>query len=99
MCVYCYCGDHIFRYDPPWNPPYPHPAIPMPINPAPVTPWDLQRLHEFADLLRRVKELEDKLGCPCEPNKADYLAIFRERIEELERCTAASSSPNKEADQ
>jgi len=84
MCVYCMIGDWQFRHDPPWNPPY-HPLIPMPINPTPIIPWDLQKLKEFEDLLRRVKELEDKIGCPCEPNKADYLGLLRERIEELEK--------------
>ena len=88
MCTYCMIGDHMFRYDPPWNPPYPSPLIPQPLNPAPVNPWPLDRLKEFEDLLRRVKELEDQLGCPCEPNKADYLAILRDRIEALEKKVA-----------
>lgn len=85
MCTYCMIGDWQFRHNPPWNPPWPHPAIPQPVIPAAVTPWDITKLTEFYDLLRRVKELEDKLGCPCEPNKADYLTILRERIEELEK--------------
>ncbi len=91
MCLYCMIGDWQFRYNPPWNPPY-HPQIPLPINPAPVNPWPLDQLVEFHEMLRRVKELEDKLGCPCEPNKADYLTILRERIEALEKKT----SPEKE---
>jgi len=87
MCTYCMIGDHHFRFDPPWpqGPGYPwHPQIPPPINPLPQPPWSLERLREFEDLLRRVKELEDRLGCPCEPNKADYLGLLRERIEKLE---------------
>lgn len=91
MCTYCMMGDHHFRFDPPWpkkdnDPAYPwHPLIPAPINPLPQTPWPLDRLKEFEDLLRRVKDLEDQLGCPCEPNKADYLTLLRQRIEALEK--------------
>lgn len=88
MCCYCMVGDHQFRFDPPWpnQPPYPwHPQIPAPVNPfQPITPWPIDRLKEFEDLLKRVKAIEDQLGCPCEPNKADYIALFRERIEKLE---------------
>lgn len=91
MCVYCYCGDHFFRHGPPRQPsptnPW-HPLIPQPINPGPFQPWDLSRLKEFEELLRRVKELEDKLGCPCEPNKADYLGLLKQRIEQLEKLSA-----------
>lgn len=87
MCLYCNFGDWQFRHDPPWEPdPQRYPLVPSPVNPLqPVVPWDVNKLREFEDLLRRVKELEDKLGCPCEPNKADYLGILRERIEELEK--------------
>lgn len=92
MCLYCMVGDHFFRHDPPWpnRDPYPtHPLIPAPLNPLmPLQPWPMDRLKELEDLLRRVKELEDKLGCPCEPNKADYLALLRQRIEALEKHAA-----------
>lgn len=88
MCVYCMIGDHHFRFDPPWRDPIDpfapiHPQVPAPIGPW-TPPWTIDRLKEFEELLKRVKELEDKLGCPCEPNKADYLALLRERIEKLE---------------
>ena len=89
MCVYCSIGDYPFRHDPPWKLPQDHPAfpyVPAPVNPmAPQTDWNLSKLREYYDLLRRVKELEDQLGCPCEPNKADYLKLFEDRIAELER--------------
>lgn len=96
MCLYCMIGDHHFRFDPPWhNPNNPfipiHPQVPAPQF-IPAGPWSLERLKEFEDLLKRVKALEDQLGCPCEPNKADYLALFRERIEKLER-EAAKRGP------
>lgn len=86
MCVYCNMGDTWFRRDTPWTPdPWPQ-FVPQPANPAvPVIPWDLDKLREYHDLLKRVKEMEDKLGCPCEPNKADYLKMFEDRIKELER--------------
>lgn len=93
MCCYCMIGDHHFKFDPPWpnKPEYPwHPLIPAPLNPAPQPPWSLERLKEFEDLLRRVKELEDKLGCPCEPNKADYLGLLKKRIEGLEKKAGTS---------
>ena len=89
MCMYCNMGDHTFRYDPPFEPDrYRYPSIPQPYSPAPIQPWDLQRLQEYYDLLKQVKELEDKLGCPCEPNKADYLTVLKERIDALEKRVA-----------
>lgn len=88
MCAYCNMGDHFFRYDPPFYPnPWP-PQIPQPLNPIPQQPWDLQRLVDLQDLMRRVKALEDALGCPCEPNKADYLTLIADRIAELEKKVA-----------
>jgi hypothetical protein len=95
MCVYCNLGDFAFKHNPPWNPPsypltppmYPtpwHPNIPTPVVPMPSTPWPLEQLKEFEDLLKRVKDMEDKLGCPCEPNKADYIGLLKQRIEFLE---------------
>ena len=92
MCLYCNMGDHTFRYDPPWVVPQTYPYVPQPVGPAiPVTPWGLDRLREYHDLLKRVKEMEDKLGCPCEPNKADYLKMFEERIAELEKKLAGQA--------
>ena len=84
MCLYCNMGDFTFKYDPPWTPPQQIPHVPSPIGPGPYVDWDIQRLREYHDLLKAVKEMEDKLGCPCEPNKADYLKIIKERIDALE---------------
>ena len=87
MCTYCMVGDFWFHHYPPFTVPPTHPAypyVPQPLTPV-LAPWDLAKLKEFEDLLRRVKDLEDKLGCPCEPNKADYLGLLRERIDELEK--------------
>lgn len=86
MCVYCFCGDHPFKWDPPWKKdegPW-SPYIPQPVVPVSSPSWDLQRLKEYLDLLKQIKELEDKIGCPCEPNKADYLKLFELRIKQLE---------------
>lgn len=94
MCVYCVTGDHFGKYDPPWkdfwreSPYIPHPVPQVPQRPD----WSLERLIEVHDLLHRIKELEDKLGCPCEPNKADYISILRKRIEDLEKKSAASKT-------
>lgn len=89
MCVYCNVGDSWFRYDPPWKrqdlPSLP-PMVPMPAYPLPPSyaPWPVEKLREYLKLLTEIKEMEDKLGCPCEPNKADYLKLIKERIELLE---------------
>lgn len=88
MCVYCMMADHAFRFDPPWdewNPLVPRPFIPT----NPIRPWPIDRLREYEEILKRIKTLEDQLGCPCEPAKADYLDLFRKRIEELEKKTDA----------
>ena len=83
MCVYCNMGDFQWRHDPPFERPQEYPSIPSPINPLPIVPWGLEKLKEYYDLLKAVKEMEDKLGCPCEPNKADYLSLLEKRIKFL----------------
>jgi hypothetical protein len=86
MCVYCVVGDSWFRHDPPFDPDYRRwPTIPRPIIPAPIEPWPLDKLKEYLDVLIKIKELEDRLGCPCEPNKADYIKIMKDRIAALEK--------------
>lgn len=88
MCTYCMIGDWQFKRYPPWNPqdpitPWP-PQVPIPAPTTPIFPWSIGQLREFQDLLKRVKDLEDRLGCPCEPNKADYLTLIEQRITALE---------------
>lgn len=89
MCAYCMVGDEFFRRNPPWYPSDPYvpwpPSVPLPLPGTPINPWPLKDLKEFEDLLRRIKALEDKIGCPCEPNKADYLDLLKRRIEDLEK--------------
>lgn len=90
MCVYCNLGDTWWKYDPPWKRddlPYVPPSVPFPVQPLPQTwePWSLEKLKEYHKLLKEVREMEDKLGCPCEPNKADYVKLLEERIKELEK--------------
>lgn len=86
MCLYCNMGDHTFRFDPPWRDQQLPQYVPAPVTPMMPqwAPWGLDRLREYHELLKAVKEMEDKLGCPCEPNKADYLKMIKERIEALE---------------
>jgi hypothetical protein len=52
----------------------------VPAQPA----WPLDRLKEYRDLLKEIKALEDQLQCPCEPNKANYIELFEQRIKQLE---------------
>lgn len=93
MCCYCATGDFVFRYDPPWKPdPWP-PQVPQPLFPMPAIDWPLAKLKEYHELLKSIKAIEDKLGCPCEPNKADYIKMFEERIAELEKRAAIGSYP------
>ena len=87
MCTYCTMGDFPFRHNPPWDVPKDHPSypyLPQPLNPGPIMPWNLQQLREYYELLKQVRDLEAQVGCPCEPNKADYVALFEERIKALE---------------
>lgn len=60
----------------------------FPLPQIPQAPWGIEKLTEFLDLLKRVKALEDQLGCPCEPNKADYIGMITERIAALEKKAA-----------
>lgn len=94
MCTYCMIGDWTFRHDPPF---IPVPGIPYVPSPLPLSPswqpWPLDKLQEYLDLLERVKKLEDALGCPCEPNKADYIGILKKRIEALEKRVAEKKTP------
>lgn len=90
MCVYCMMGDSFFRHDKPFDIPEDYPLrryVPRPIGPPTPRDWPLEKLVEYLELLRKVKEMEDQLGCPCEPNKADYLKLFQERIDYLKRNT------------
>lgn len=100
MCAYCMVGDHAFRYNPPWPADRDtFPQIPAPEAPF-SPPWDLLQLKDFHDILKRVKALEDALGCPCEPNKADYLKLFADRIAKLEKRAAkkaANAKPHKKS--
>lgn len=87
MCVYCFMGDHAFKFNPPWNPadpPYWPSTVPQPQVPV-VQPWKIEQLKEYLELLKQIKAMEDKIGCPCEPNKADYIKLFEERIEHIKK--------------
>lgn len=84
MCVYCNMGSHTFEFDPPWYPPYPDVRIPKPRRP--VVPWDIEKLQKYLGLLKQIKALEDSVGCPCpeERDKPDYVAIFEQKIADME---------------
>lgn len=84
MCCYCNMGDSWFKFDPPFKlDPWPE-QVPQPVYPMPAMDWPLEKLKEYHRILKEVKEMEDKLGCPCEPNKIDYIKLFDERIKALE---------------
>lgn len=87
MCAYCMMGDHSFRYNPPWQ--ETHPLVPQPMPGVTLNPWGLQQLKEYRDLLKEIRDMEAKIGCPCEPNKADYIAMFEKRIAALEAKAAS----------
>jgi hypothetical protein len=88
MCAYCNCGDQFSRWDPPeWDWHKRHPLIPLPVTPFPTQPWPVEKAREYLEILKQIKELEDKLGCPCEPNKADYIKLLHGKIAELESGT------------
>lgn len=96
MCIYCYCSDHMFKFDPPWRPipgnPW-HPNIPDPVVPTLNPPWGVDRLAEFGELLKRIKVLEDRLGCECiEPEKPNYINLVEDRIIQLEERAGKHSS-------
>lgn len=75
-----------------------HPQIPQPVDPVvSYPPWDIDKLKEYLDLLTQIKDIEDKLGCPCEPNKADYIRLFKERIAQLEKLHANSAEADNSA--
>lgn len=99
MCVYCNMGDSWFRHDQPWKrQDYPElpPSVPMPLSPAQILPdWNLEKLKEYLKLLKEVREMEEKLGCPCEPNKADYIGLFEKRIAELEKRAKRASKDGR----
>jgi hypothetical protein len=74
-------GDWAFRHNPPFYvDPTVYPTIPQPVTPGPHPKWTLEQLKEYRDLLKEIKEMEDKIGCPCEPNKADYIGLLNNRI-------------------
>ena len=84
MCVYCMIADHYHTY---W--PYPGDPNPMPqtVPTVPVREWTWPQFSEFEDILRRVKELEDKVGgCPC-PNedKTAFLDDIKRRLEAIDK--------------
>ena len=95
MCVYCVIGDWQFRHNPPWKPTdYPvwPPSIPVPpAFPQPFSPWPVEQVREYLELLEKVKALEDQLGCPCEPNKADYIGLLKKRVAALEKKSKKSA--------
>lgn len=108
MCVYCMVADYAHKWYPdpaaPWvspttAPPPLFPQVPSPQMP-PIQPhkWTRQELDEFEDILRRIKDIEDKAGgCPCEdPSKLDFLKDIRARIEaeEAEAQKSVGQPPN-----
>lgn len=94
MCVYCVTGDEFFRDFKP--PVWPHPQPYEPLLPRPETApepdyqgWPLEKLKDLLDILERIKKLEDAMQkCPCEPAKADYIQILKDRIAVLEKKVA-----------
>ena len=74
----------------PAEPYAPYPWAIRPFSPpndtitVPYEPWNVQKLKDHLEILKQIKALEDKLGCPCEPNKADHIKLLEDRIAVLE---------------
>ena len=95
MCAYCNMGDFQFRYNPPWYVPPQTPFVPQPVYPMPpLGGWPVEQLREYLELMRQVKEMEEKLGCPSEPNKADYIKMFEERLAKLKGEFQSDATPD-----
>jgi hypothetical protein len=96
MCVYCFIADWAHEWVPgPYTPSTPptYPVQPWtPWNPTPYVPqtplpeWTREQYDQFVDILRRVKEMEEKLGgCPCEDaSKMDFLKTVKDRLDALD---------------
>jgi hypothetical protein len=109
MCVYCMIADWARQYSPPppnWVQPFVlyTPPLPQfypvpnqyPPNPASQpSPWSRDQLDGLADILKRVKALEDTVGgCPCEePEKLDYLGSIREQLDRIEQKVDGPAKP------
>jgi hypothetical protein len=75
-------ADWAHRWVPdPVNPPAPWTPW-NPYGPREPTPWERQQFDELMEILRQVKEMEDRLGgCPCEDeSKMDFLKEIDARI-------------------
>lgn len=47
--------------------------------------WTIPRLNEYDELIRRLKEIDDKLNLPdCNPNKGEFLEEIRRRLTNIE---------------
>lgn len=55
--------------------------------------WTRPMLDQFEELLKRVKELEDKVDpCPCpDESKMDFLKEIRDKLDEIERRETSKS--------
>lgn len=84
---------------PPFNPaPMPSP-LPPPFNPAPMPspigyPWTQEQLNQALEILRQIKEMEDKLGgCPCEePQKLEFFKDIQARLDQKAEENVAGKS-------
>lgn len=88
MCVYCNMGDWAFKH----HAPFTHPGRERSSfrgfsrRPGPhLGDWSIEKLEKYLDILKQIRALEEQVGCPCEPNKADYIKLFMERIGELKK--------------
>jgi BMFP domain-containing protein YqiC len=73
--------------------------IPEPIKePLPYNPWPIELLKEYEELLKRIKALEDQLGCEChEVEKPNYIKLVEERISQLEERATKNDKGNHES--
>lgn len=58
--------------------------------------WDNTMLEAYKELIRRLKEIDDKLNLPdCNPNKGEFLKEIEEQIREIDKGSQKEATPKK----
>ena len=58
--------------------------------------WDRTALDQYKELVRRLKEVDDKLGLPdCDPTKGEFLKMIERKIDAIEKKLKTKKTPRK----